>query len=1345
MKSKRTTAVAAALLGYITGAAALNVSHSMFPSAPVPDTPRHGCAVSCSESGPTSCRWGVVHSLGALDRCDKTQLLDANVRFPLEDEDGRTDLRACTASGDTDQNDYGPPCGTGAPQRSTKADVQLLFGESSGGNSTASASPSDVAEAAKELANNLKVDPTCQEVTRIAKKGSAILGLFVGHEVSKSSVVPLIEKFIKYVESTDSLPLVTAAQICGPKGKRSSRHSFGIMADTSGDIKAVHQTLGQWHEAKCLEGLETGETWKDQKFSIVSATAVTMGGRVAASSSNDRTVTARSAAPAHWVPRSLLAPRAECKAYEVQGGDDCYTIATEKCRLKNLDALYKFNKNAKKMCKEGIIPGDHFCCNAGTMPDFSPKPNKDGTCKYVMSDHGDICDTLAKEACDITPKQFYEYNGGGKSDFCDAIQPRKPYCCSPGKKPDLRPKKNKDGTCRSYTIKDKFCDDIKNEFFLKDGDLDKFNKGKTWGWMGCKRLMPGQKICLSDGDPPMPAEDANAQCGPTVVGTPRPSKTKFADLNQCPLNACCNTWGQCGTTEEFCKDTTIDKTPGTAKNNTNGCISNCGTDIVNNKKGPSSFSRVAYFEAWNKNRPCLHMDVDEISDKTYTHVHFSFGTITPTFEINVDDIQEQFDKLKKWSTKVKKIISFGGWAFSTEPETIDVFRNGVKEGNREKFASNVAAFVKKHNLDGVDFDWEYPGADDIPGTSPGSPEDGPNYVAFLKLVKSKLGKDKSVSIAAPASYWYLRHFPIDDIAKIVDYIIYMTYDLHGQWDVDNEYAQPGCKSGKCLRSHVNKTETETALSMVTKAGVPSTKLFIGISSFGRSFKMAKAGCTGANCQYTGKKNKSPAKKGVCTGEAGYLADAEINQIMLIGDSFGGGEYEWFHDDDSDSDMLVYDGVEWVSYMDSTTKEGRVDWYKDLNFGGVSDWAVDLGADRAEKERSDDGGDDIDIGDFKTCDWDAEYKSLEDLAGKSEGLDPVCASVHTLRILSKMLKSSLDGYDDAAKGYDGKFDTYADYIKKTLNTRLEEFMRDKGMKYFTCKAHITETNLDKDDAEDLSCEDVDSRPGMYESWTFWWEFKEKEKKKYEDELWDFGIDPEWVEFGVYRDVFTCDRQSGGTGMCWDTTQTNNGFPRGKDNIEISDPKDIVDKARNNFDNLDDEFFATEWDISMDQWDGSPEDAVQVLSAPVFMLSDAIINMKEVKEMGDKIDKENEKNLILTILSGVLFLIPFVGAAVGSLGRAGANIARMLSAIEAGGAAGLSIYEIIEDPESAPLAIMTMLLGGAGSLGGAKGYRDLAKPRKDLSTNGGAEKMGQTWKEQDPHIQKIMNNSCRSKTK
>lgn len=115
---------------------------------------------------------------------------------------------------------------------------------------------------------------------------------------------------------------------------------------------------------------------------------------------------------------------------------------------------------------------------------------------------------------------------------------------------------------------------------------------------------------------------------------------------------------------------------------------------------------------------------------------------------------------------------------------------------------------------------------------------------------------QTLSIAAPASYWYLRVFPIKEIGEVVDYIIYMTYDLHGQWDHGNKWTTPGCPEGNCLRSHVNITETTNFLAMIIKAGVPAKKIFAGISSYGRSFHVSQAGCTDSMCQYTGSSTES---------------------------------------------------------------------------------------------------------------------------------------------------------------------------------------------------------------------------------------------------------------------------------------------------------------------------------------------------------------------------------------------------------------------------------------------------------------------------------------------------------
>lgn len=433
----------------------------------------------------------------------------------------------------------------------------------------------------------------------------------------------------------------------------------------------------------------------------------------------------------------------------------------------------------------------------------------------------------------------------------------------------------------------------------------------------------------------MPASLKDTVCGPQVPGTQKPADmSKLADLNPCPLNACCNKWGQCGTTKDFCIQTKSHTgNPGTSAPNTNGCISNCGMDIVNNAAAPSKFRSVGYFEGWNMDRPCLNMDASQIDGSQYDTVHFGFAEVTLDFDVDVTKVKDQFSTFIE-QRGFKKIISFGGWSFSTSVDSFPIFRNSVTDANRDRFAQNVADFIRRNQLDGVDFDWEYPGAPDIPGIPPGSPDDGAHYLSFLKVLRGKLDASKSISIAAPASYWYLKGFPIGEISKVVDYIVYMTYDLHGQWDYANKWAADGCPSGSCLRSHVNYTETINALSMITKAGVPAAKVVVGLGSYGRSFQLSKPGCNTSMCTFTGP--SSGAKPGLCTGTAGYISNAEIYDI-LSRDRTAKTNY----DQGSDSWILEYAGDQWVAYMDDNTRISRISSYKGKNFGGTVDWAMDL--------------------------------------------------------------------------------------------------------------------------------------------------------------------------------------------------------------------------------------------------------------------------------------------------------------------------------------------------------------------------------------------------------------------
>jgi len=474
-------------------------------------------------------------------------------------------------------------------------------------------------------------------------------------------------------------------------------------------------------------------------------------------------------------PAGSLFARADCKPVKVNKDDNCEKLA-KTCGV----SLNDFTKaNPSVDCKTLEI-NQRLCCNSGTLPATTyPRPNADGSCADTQVAEGDGCGTLLNK-CDIPNSHFTKYNPG--ATFCADLVQGQWICCSSGKLRDRRPPPNADGSCATYQVKENdSCTVIEASYGMKKGELDEINKGKTWGWSGCERLWKDSVICLSKGDPPMPLPLENALCGPQKPGTIKPPKgTNISELNPCPLKACCNVWGQCGTTADFCTVAGDGHgTPGTSAPGKNSCISNCGTGITNNDKPPARFITVGYFEAWNYDRPCLRMDVTQIDENKYSHTHFSFGDITPSFEVSMKPVQKQFDRFLTLK-KTKKIVAFGGWAASTSPTTFDIFRQGVNPANREKLAQNIANFAIQYKLDGIDIDWEYPAAPDLPHIPAADPIDGPNYLKFLARLRQLLPSEMSLSIAAPASYWYLKGFPIDEMAKHLDYIVYMTYDLHGK-------------------------------------------------------------------------------------------------------------------------------------------------------------------------------------------------------------------------------------------------------------------------------------------------------------------------------------------------------------------------------------------------------------------------------------------------------------------------------------------------------------------------------------------------------------------------------------
>ncbi|KAH8897253.1 glycoside hydrolase [Thozetella sp. PMI_491] len=975
-------------------------------------------------------------------------------------------------------------------------------------------------------------------------------------------------------------------------------------------------------------------------------------------------------------------------------------------------------------------------------------------CRAIEVIGGDSCASLASR-CQISASDFTKYNPA--SNLCSTLQPKQHICCSSGRLPDYRPQPQADGTCAAYAVAaGDGCWAIGDSHYLTTSDIESFNK-KTWGWAGCSNLQAGQIICLSTGDPPMPAAIQGTTCGPQVPGTQKPaSGVDLSTLNPCPLNACCDVWGFCGTTPDFCTPTPADTgAPGTAKPGTNGCISNCGTELVNNGSPPSSFMNVGYFEAFNQARSCLRMDAQQIPPGAYSHVHFAFATVTESWGVDLSGSEDQFSKFVKM-TGFRKVLSFGGWAFSTDEGTFRRFREATNDKNRGAFVNNLVNFLHANDLDGLDFDWEYPGAPDI-NTEPGSPEEGNNYLEFLKLLKSRLPSGKSISIAIPASFWYLRAYPVKEMAGVVDYFIYMTYDLHGQWDVGNKWSIPSCEGGDCLRSHVNRTETLDALVMLTKAGVSSQKIVVGITSYGRSFRMADPSCSGPLCKYTGDRNHSMAYAGDCTGAPGYISNAEINDI--IKNKNGYTVIKTGIDAISRSNILMYGvpgAVDWVAYMDGSIKADRIKWIQGLNFGGTSDWAIDLQSlqydDQDGGGGDGDGDDDADADDlWGHCAPGDNPGTLEGLADKANSLDPNCASFYGVDILYNELLDALALFKVNSQDYDDKFGWYAQWTKDQIQPRLNDYVSiykgGRGLYHMNCYYSYGGSSEQKS-----NCMGMPHFWDNDESWTLRLELAD-ENAFFDDLAAQYGIDKSWVTWGNLPDEYRCEDNGdvapgGNTNRpCRRITHKKQNFPLkvADDKIQVGNPKELIEASMSNVTALQTSILSSYLDVGLHSYSlggdgGSPIDAVVAYSMPVFQMAEAVSSMKDVKEIGEKARDDAKRDLIFKILTIIFMVIPFVGEAIGPLVGSVASIARIALLIGEAGNAAVTVAEIIADPTSAPFAMLGLLAGAVGAGAGRQAAVQKASTARGLFKDADLAKFPQRFREKDALVQKLIKKAC-----
>ncbi|KAK2766602.1 hypothetical protein FQN53_006662 [Emmonsiellopsis sp. PD_33] len=408
-----------------------------------------------------------------------------------------------------------------------------------------------------------------------------------------------------------------------------------------------------------------------------------------------------------------------------------------------------------------------------------------------------------------------------------------------------------------------------------------------------------------------------------MVPAVAPVDTAVTALNTV-VTAVCSEFGFCGTTEEFC-----------GKN----CQSNC----VLHPKPPGgsakdkSLSRViGYYEAWNDRSKCHGTKPEDLPVDGLTHINYAFAYISPdSFEITTMDaatpvsLFDEVAALKIVKPSLQIYVSIGGWTFSDNNTiTQPVFGNIARSAsNRQKFADNILSFLNQYGFDGVDIDWEYPGAPDRGGKE----DDTKNFVLLMKTIRetfTKSGRKLGLTFTGPSSYWYMRWFDIPGLLKYCDWMNLMSYDLHGVWDSQNPI-------GSIVQGHTNLTEIKRAVELLWRVKVPPSKVALGFGFYGRAFTLQDPNCIDPGCPFSG-----GAKAGVCTGTSGYLSHYEIADILNKKDSKRA-SVDVIHDKEAAVKYFAWDSNQWISYDDGDTFKQKSDWADDIGFSGSLIWASDL--------------------------------------------------------------------------------------------------------------------------------------------------------------------------------------------------------------------------------------------------------------------------------------------------------------------------------------------------------------------------------------------------------------------
>jgi chitinase len=282
-----------------------------------------------------------------------------------------------------------------------------------------------------------------------------------------------------------------------------------------------------------------------------------------------------------------------------------------------------------------------------------------------------------------------------------------------------------------------------------------------------------------------------------------------------------------------------------------------GTGLADERAGGGAAGPVIIAYLFPKDRV---IDPSEIAADKLTHINYAFadirdGKCVEGFKYDAENFRVLAGVRQK-HPHLRILISVGGWTWSGGFSDM-----AATPEARKRFVESAVDFVLRHDIDGFDVDWEYPG---LPGNgNVHRPEDKQNFTALMAELRAALdaagapkGRRYLLTFAAGAFPNFIAHTEMDKVQAVVDFVNLMTYDFReAEGDAiaghhANLYVHPADDKQRSM---------DAAVREFLAAGVPPRKLVVGVPFYGRMW--AEVGAKDKGLYQLGKTPKERIETG----------------------------------------------------------------------------------------------------------------------------------------------------------------------------------------------------------------------------------------------------------------------------------------------------------------------------------------------------------------------------------------------------------------------------------------------------------------------------------------------------